>query len=93
MEAAYSMRETPEDMQYTWSSRGPTFDGDLGVSISAPGGAVTQVPTWTLKVSLVLKNTFHTFSAQDGEGRREKWGKEKGVLGEVRRGVEEAERG
>jgi len=55
--AQYALREQGSDLPYTWTSRGPTFDGDMGVNLFAPGGAFAPVPQWTLEKSMQMNGT------------------------------------
>lgn len=55
--AQYALRERVGETAFSWTSRGPTFDGDLGVNLFAPGAAIAPVPCWTLNRSMRMNGT------------------------------------
>lgn len=57
MAAQYSRRDLADEMPYTFTSNGPTFDGDFGPKFSAPGGAIAPVPNWTLQKDMLMNGT------------------------------------
>lgn len=63
MKADYSLEsntDTNDELvgtTYTWSSVGPATDGSNGVTLCAPGGAITSVSNWTMQKSMLMNGT------------------------------------
>ncbi|KAJ3325149.1 tripeptidyl-peptidase II Tpp2 [Boothiomyces sp. JEL0866] len=57
MEAEYAMLDKVPERPYTWSSRGPAFDGDIAVDVFALGAAVTSVPQYTIQRTQLMNGT------------------------------------
>lgn len=57
MDAEYAMLKKVKERPFTWSSRGPTSDGEEGVDIYAPGAAITSVPQCMIQRTQLMNGT------------------------------------
>lgn len=56
LEAEYNLKGRYSNV-YTWTSRDPCIDGGKGVTICAPGAAITSVPEFTLAKAQLMNGT------------------------------------
>ena len=56
-EVLYSQLPSGTSSTYTWSSTGPSLNGDVGVDVIAPGGAFQGVPGWCLTKGKMMNGT------------------------------------
>lgn len=56
LEAEYNLKGRSSNV-YTWTSRDPCIDGGKGVTICAPGAAITSVPEFMLTKSQLMNGT------------------------------------
>ncbi|MEW4487034.1 S8 family serine peptidase [Thalassoglobus sp. JC818] len=53
----YALQEDLPGLPFTWTSRGPTTDGDWGVDLFAPGAAIAPVSQYSLQPSMRMNGT------------------------------------
>ena len=61
-----SMRESVDETIFTWSSRGPSPDGAIGVHVVAPGEAITSVPEWCASPFRLMNGTSMSSPSTSG---------------------------
>lgn len=57
VKSEYGYADSPAMQAYSWTSRGPTTDGAIGVQVCAPGGAISPVPSYTLNKNQLMNGT------------------------------------
>lgn len=57
MTAQYAVYENYAGVPYNWTSRGPTFDGDFGIDLFAPGGAFAPIPSFMQQPQMQMNGT------------------------------------
>jgi tripeptidyl-peptidase-2 len=66
LERQYGRFDVVPETLFDFSSRGPAADGALGVSVCAPGGAVSSVPNWSLSRHAQMSGTSMATPAVSG---------------------------
>lgn len=64
----HAVRPGSPDVAYTWSSRGPTKTGYMGVDITAPGGAISPTSVNSVNRTMLMNGTSMSSPAAAGVG-------------------------